>query len=107
MSKESAGQLSVTRMYKNNKTGEEHEDPPVNEVIQVRNFETQPAIVGVGFGLTINMGNFESCRLDVTVQMPCYAEEVSDCYEASRKWVEDRVKVELADIKGTKKKQLF
>ena len=45
------------------------------ETIQIRPFATDPAKVRVGRGVTINMGNFESARIDISIEMPCYVED--------------------------------
>lgn len=47
------------------------------ERIAVRKFVTEPAYVRVNHGLTQNMGNYESLRVDVAITLPCYAEEIS------------------------------
>lgn len=44
-------------------------------------FETEPAIVEGGMGMTINLGNYESLRIDVGVKMPCYKEEIAQAHE--------------------------
>lgn len=90
--------ITITKQFKL-QSGESESDP-VNETIQVTKFETEPAKVRVGFGLTINMGNYESARLDVSVEVPCYKEQVDDAYERAKDWVEERVQREVADIKG-------
>lgn len=56
--------------------------------IHVRKFEVEPAYVRVNVGSTKNMGNYESLRVDVSITMPCYAEEV------------DKVLPKLADKVG-------
>lgn len=48
--------------------------------IDVRPFITTPATVTVKRGQTINLGNYESARLDVAIQMPCYREEILPVY---------------------------
>lgn len=99
--------LTVTKQFKL-QSGEAEADP-VDEVIEVTKFETEPAKVRVGFGLTINLGNYESARLDVSVEVPCYKEQVDDAYTAAKDWVEQRVQQEVAEIKGggSKGKGLF
>lgn len=49
--------------------------------IEVQVFETQPAEVSCKAGRTINVGNYESVRIDVGVTMPVYPEEVQDGLE--------------------------
>jgi len=99
--------ITVTKQYKL-QSGEAEADP-TNETIEVTKFDTEPAKVRVGFGLTINLGNYESARLDVSVEVPCYKEQVDDAYAAAKGWVEERVQEEVAEIKsGTaKSKGLF
>jgi hypothetical protein len=99
--------LTITRQYKL-QSGEAEADP-VNETIEVTKFETEPAIVHLGFGLTINLGNYESARLDVSISVPCYKEQADDAYAAAKVWVEERVQQEVAEIKGggSKSKGLF
>ena len=46
------------------------------EKIEVRKFSVEPAFVRVCAGMTKNMGNYESLRVDVACTLPCYAEEV-------------------------------
>ena len=62
------------------------EDSERAEVISITKFVTEPAYVRVSAGVTRNMGNYESLRLDVSVSIPCYVEEI------------ERVQAEAADI---------
>jgi hypothetical protein len=79
----------VTRTIGSNKgaqTGAESED-----VIAVHKFETEPAKVTVDYALTINLGNFESAKIGVSVTVPCYAEEIGQAYEFAQAWAEERL----------------
>ncbi len=73
-----------------------------NEPVTVQCFVTEPAKVSVGMGLTLNLGNYESARIDVSLVVPCYREESNDAYNYARKWVEDRLAVEVKDIRANK-----
>lgn len=46
------------------------------ETLDVRKFEVEPAYVRVGAGITRNLGNYESLRVDVAITVPCYVEEI-------------------------------
>lgn len=61
------------------------------ETIAVHTFLTQPAVVGVECGLTMNLGNYESARITVSISVPCYAEERDAAYNEACKWVEERI----------------
>ena len=49
--------------------------------LSVRKFLVEPAYVRVSVGQTINLGDYESQRIDVAVSIPCYAEEVDVALE--------------------------
>lgn len=68
------GTITVSRT-KFNQTDEEQ------SLIEIRPFATTPAKVAVKLGRTINLGNYESARIDVSFEMPCYAEEAKDIYK--------------------------
>lgn len=99
-------ELVVTRQYKKSgdKSWADAAPPEVKEEkLAVHRFVTAPATVGVDLGLTINTGNFESCRVSVSVSVPCYKEEVEAAYDWAKDFVESRVKIEVADVQAQKK----
>jgi hypothetical protein len=49
----------------------------------------EPALVRVSAGSTINLGNFESMRLDVSVTLPCRVEEIQETYVRASEYVSD------------------
>jgi hypothetical protein len=46
--------------------------------LSVKPFLSEPAYVRVSQGMTKNMGNYESLRVDVAITLPCYPEEVEE-----------------------------
>lgn len=73
-----------------------------NERIRIRPFISQPASISVKAGLTINLGNYESGRVDVMLTMPCYPEEVDETYEVVKQWVDARIDKTARDIEMSK-----
>lgn len=61
------------------------------DIIAIHKFETEPAKVSVDYALTINLGNFESAKIGVTVTVPCYREELDQAYEFAQAWAEERL----------------
>ena len=49
--------------------------------ILVDKFETEPAVAECALGLTINLGNYESLRIDVGAKIPCYKEELVQAHQ--------------------------
>jgi hypothetical protein len=71
-----------------------------SERIRIRPFISNPASISVKAGVTINLGNYESGRVDVMLTMPCYPEEVDQTYEDVKLWVDSRVEKERREIEA-------
>lgn len=70
--------------------GADEDDKEEREVLQ---FESDPAYVKVNAGVTKNLGNYESLRVDVSISVPCYVEVVQETFDA----VAEQVSELLAD----------
>ena len=46
------------------------------DVLDVEVFQADPAFVRISHGVTKNIGDYESLRVDVAVTVPCYREQV-------------------------------
>jgi len=71
-----------------------------SEVVEVHNFKTDVATVERGFGLTLNLGKFESARVDVRLTVPCHVEDIDAADEFAKDWCSKRIKSEVASIRG-------
>ncbi len=54
--------------------------------------------VGFKMGMTKNLGNYESVRIDVSLYLPCYTSEIETVFEYAREWVDDRMDEVITDI---------
>jgi hypothetical protein len=70
------------------------------EEMDTRAFETEPAKVSVGKGITIALAKYESARVDVHVSIPCYLEEVHEVYQALNGWVSRKVEDEARALRA-------
>jgi hypothetical protein len=68
---------------------------------EVHIFETEPAYVRVNGGTTKNLGNFESLRVDVSISVPCYVEDVESTFVAVADDVATKLEEEVAEYMGT------
>jgi hypothetical protein len=75
----------------------------VEEIVEVQKFETTPAIVRRGYGMTLNQGNYESARIDVSIEVPCYLADIEKADEFAARFCEERVRKEIAEARGHKK----
>ena len=71
------------------------------DMILVDTFETTPAEVEAKMGLTINLGNYESLRVDVGVKMPCYKEEIEKAKVLAFQLVEKELFAKVREVKGS------
>lgn len=77
------------------------------EPLDVRTFKpgVEPAFVRVGAGKTLNMGNYESLRIDVSVTMPCLPSEVNATFEELSDLVAEKLLDEEAEWLGSAKQK--
>ena len=71
--------------------------------IRIRPFVTNPANISVKAGATVNLGNYESARVDVMLSVPCYVEEIDEVYEQTKDWVDRMVKKEYDELSRSSK----
>ena len=95
-----ASVVTVSTSFK--KDGVDSDTKDENETIEVRKFVTEPAKVTVNYGITMNMGNYESARIDVGVTIPCYKEELDDAHAFAIDWAESRLNKEIEALRSTK-----
>lgn len=64
-----------------------------SEIIENVEFKPgqEPAFVRVAAGKTINMDNFESLRIDVSVTLPCLPSKLDDAYESASEFVTEKM----------------
>lgn len=86
------------------RSGQEEVIAETEEIIEPAVFKTTPAIVTRGYGLTLNLGNYESARFDVSISMPCYPEDVDACDKWCAAWTEERCQAEVSAVRGSSKK---
>lgn len=59
----------------------------------------RPAEVSISVGLTLNLGNYESARIDVGLKLPCEPDDIDTVYAYTEQWVEARLETEVAKVK--------
>lgn len=75
-------------------------DEMKRKVIEVRKFETEPAFVRVNAGVTKNLGDYESLRVDVAITVPCYVEEIETVQKRTAALVADMLDTEVEEYIG-------
>ncbi len=86
------GRLWVQRRYGDK---EDRND----EMIPVKPFVVEPAYVNYSEGATINVGNYQSVRVDVGITLPTYVEEIEGAFEKAKQIVSERINKEIDEIK--------
>lgn len=65
-----------------------------------------PGVFGSGMqiavegGRTLNLGNFESARVNVTITVPCDPDTLNEAYEFATGWVSDKLEEAVKAAKG-------
>lgn len=90
------GRLWVNKMYG---ISEERTD----DKIAVKPFIVEPAYVNYSEGATINVGNYQSVRIDVGISLPCYVEEIDDAFIKAKEIVSKKIDEEIEKIKNPAK----
>jgi hypothetical protein len=62
------------------------------ELVDVKRFEGPVARVIRRGGLTLNLGDYESARVDVTIELPCYVQDIDAADELAEEWIGKRMK---------------
>lgn len=96
-----AGRVTVETMYSKN-TG--NKDSSVSKELEVRTFPegVEPAWIEVSQGLTINLGQYESARVDASVKLPCFVEEIRPAFGRAWALVESELKEAVSKTPGEK-----
>jgi succinylglutamate desuccinylase len=69
--------------------------------LEARVFQTEPAKVRAEVSRTINLGNYESLRIAVGVELPCYTEEVEEGLHSASAMVSQFINNEEEEIKAS------
>lgn len=86
--------MRVRRQYK--ESGDLVIDPEEEvEEIAVQDFHTDPAHAGLRVNHTLNLGNFWSLSVQVSLDVPCYREEYAEALEFVAKTVGERLATEI------------
>lgn len=72
-------------------------DEEAKEEMEIMQFDSDPAYVKVAAGVTKNLGNYESLRVDVSISVPCYVEVVQETFDAVAEQVSDLLADEVAN----------
>jgi hypothetical protein len=61
---------------------------------------TDGMAITVEGGRTINLGNYESARIGVSVTVPCDKDTLNDAYEFATEWVSGKITEAITAVKG-------
>ena len=63
-------------------------------------FHTNGMKVTIEGGTTVNLGNYESARIGVSITVPCSPDSLNEAYEFGLAWVGERIQKESKAAKG-------
>lgn len=102
------GMLIASRTYSVSGTVRSSTDE--DEQIEVPQLDPNLAQARVEYqsSTTVNIGNFESIKVGVSVSLPSYITELHECYEAAKQFVEAKIQqhmVEIRELKESRKRE--
>jgi len=100
-----ATMVFVNNRFWNRKTGAVRSERHTEELVGVEPFVGPVAYVKRGYGLTVNLGDYESARFDVSITVPCYMNDVNAADKWAEKWAEKRIAKEVQEIRGSTSKK--
>jgi hypothetical protein len=80
-------EISVQHSHKGEVVTEQHHTEDVGDVA----ITAHPCEVGFEASLTLNMGNFNSTRMGVSIMIPALHSEIDEVFEFAKDWVNDRM----------------
>lgn len=89
---------ALTEKLKKGQVTESH--PSVSEMIHPGVFSSNGMQITCEGSRTINLGNYESARIGVSITVPCEASNLQDAYTFATEWVSARIQSEMAQMSG-------
>lgn len=86
-------QATVSRKTKDGAVKESTEN-----VGPVKMFEDPPCNVGMTAAMTINLGDYNSAKVQVSLHVPCKHEEIDETFDFAKEWVETKVNTLVEEI---------
>lgn len=99
MAKPITGMVTTTKVHK--KAQDEHV-PAVSETIHKGIFQDKPSAMAITVegGRTMNLGNYESAKLGVTITVPCEPHTLNEAYDFATDWISQKLNEAVKAAKG-------
>jgi hypothetical protein len=91
--------ILVTRQFTKNGEIKREDDDAENVSVPVMDERAAIAKVTYSAGATLNMGNYESAKIAVGIELPCYVAEIDEAYKTAIKLVESTLQPEINDVR--------
>ena len=98
--KPAMGGVTITKKVKGTEVSESFKEEEVMKTGVIPPHKL--AQVHVAGSTTINLGNFESARIEVGLTMPTDLDDIGDAYEFATDWVSDKITKATEQVKGSK-----
>jgi len=76
------------------------EEGGASEEIEVRAFAVPPCEVHASYGLTLNLGDYESARVEAKIVVPCYYEERFEAFKDAWQICHDQVQERVRGVRA-------
>jgi hypothetical protein len=74
------------------------------EYLPTEKIEGDPAWVSVSAGGTINLGNYSSGKVNISITYPCEPSQVDQVFDKLKGWIDKRVGEEISELRESASK---
>ena len=60
------------------------------------------ANIGFKAAQTVNLGNYESCKIEVMLNLPCLVSEIDETYKFANEWVDGKMAAIMKEVQASK-----
>lgn len=72
----------------------------IDKALNPKIFDQEPVYVNYKLGATLNIGNYESLRVDVGLTVPCQMKDVNSIIDKTKKRVVEEIKKEVKMLRN-------
>ena len=97
--------LQVQRMYKDGSVIKKEEigEDFIDVIVPPK--DVPLAEVGISSSMTLNLGNYESVKLGISITLPCVLGEVEEAFKAAKKFIDMKLNSEVEEIREYRRKR--
>ena len=87
---------NISKIYKEG--GQVVKEDNKDEYMPTPMYEGNPAYINLMGSMTKNLGNYEACKISISLTYPCNPDDIDESYIKIKNWVDKRLSDEIAEL---------